>query len=321
MKRAYYFVKPIIPRNVQLYLRSKIIERQRIYSSLVWPISPGSEKKPDNWIPWPDNKKFALILTHDVELQKGHDRVKSVVDLEKEYGMVSSFNFVPERYDVSPALRNWIVENGYEVGVHGLKHDGKLFNSRSIFLSRAPKINNYIKEWKASGFRAPAMHHNLQWIRDLDIEYDLSTFDTDPFEPQPDNVNSIFPFWVPPDNGRPGYVEMPYTLPQDFTLFILMKEKNIDIWRRKLDWIAENNGMALVNVHPDYLHLGKGKPGLEEFPVKLYTDFLEYVRLNYENEMWQVLPKTLAKHYKDKFVNVLQKEKQSITVNKVTAGR
>jgi len=64
-------------------------------------------------------------------------------------------------------------------------------------MERAAKINNYIREWNAAGFRAPAMHHNLDWIRELDIEYDSSTFDTDPFEPQPDNVNCIFPFWVP----------------------------------------------------------------------------------------------------------------------------
>jgi hypothetical protein len=312
MKRMYYFVKPLIPRNIQLYCRSKIIERQRIYSTLIWPISPGSEKKPDNWVPWPEKKKFSLILTHDVEHQKGHDRVKDVVKLEQEYGMVSSFNFVPERYHVSPELRHWLVDNGYEVGVHGLKHDGKLFNSRAIFLQRAQKINEYLKEWNASGFRAPAMHHNLDWIKDLNIEYDSSTFDTDPFEPQPDNINSIFPVWVPPDRGRPGYVELPYTLPQDFTLFVLMKEKNIEIWRRKLDWIVENNGMALVNVHPDYLYFGKGKPGLEEFPVKMYADFLEYVRLNYESESWQVLPKTLARYFKETVV-----EKKSESENKI----
>jgi hypothetical protein len=301
MKKLYYFVKPLIPRYIQLYCRSKLIERQRIHSNLIWPISPGSEKKPDSFI-WPEDKKFSLILTHDVEWIRGHDRVKDLAKLEQEYGVVSSFNFVPERYNVSGDLRNWLNENGFEVGVHGLKHDGKLFYSRSIFNERAVKINNYIKEWNAKGFRAPAMHHNLDWIRDLDILYDSSTFDTDPFEPQPDNVNSIFPFWIPPERGRPGYVELPYTLPQDFTLFILMREKNIDIWRRKLDWIVENNGMALVNVHPDYIHFGKGKPGLEEFPVKLYTDFLDYIKMNYENEFWQVLPRTAAEYFREIYI-------------------
>ena len=104
------------------------------------------------------------------------------------------------------------------------------------------------------------MHHNLEWIHDLDIEY-ASTFDTDPFEPQSDGVGTIFPFWVSGNSNQKGYVELPYTLPQDFTLFILMKEKNIDIWKQKLDWIAENGGMALVNTHPDYMNFDEADPG------------------------------------------------------------
>jgi hypothetical protein len=68
------------------------------------------------------------------------------------------------------------------------------------------------------------VHHNLEWIGELDIEYDLSTFDSDPVEPQPDGVGTIFPFCFEGKDGRPGYVEMPYTLVQDFTLFILIKK-------------------------------------------------------------------------------------------------
>jgi peptidoglycan/xylan/chitin deacetylase (PgdA/CDA1 family) len=313
VRKVYYYVKPLIPRYLQLYLRSKVVEKQRISSNLIWPISPGSDKKPDNWVSWPEKKKFALILTHDVEKLGGQNKVNSLVKIEENYGMKSCFNFVPERYKVSESLRESLVERGFEVGVHGLKHDGKLFNSREIFMQRAAKINKYLKEWNAVGFRAPAMHHNLNWIRELNIEYDSSTFDTDPFEPQPDNVNSIFPFWVSPSGKRPGYVEMPYTLPQDFTLFILMKEKNIDIWKRKIDWIVENNGMALINVHPDYLHFGKGKMGLEEFPAKLYEDFLEYVSLNYGNEFWQVIPKKAAKYFRE---SVESYEKQKELVNR-----
>src|SRR6516164_8618023 len=37
-----------------------------------------------------------------------------------------------------------------------------------------------------------------------------------------------------------GYVELPYTLPQDSTLFILLGEKTTNIWQRKLDWIAQH---------------------------------------------------------------------------------
>ena len=45
------------------------------------------------------------------------------------------------------------------------------------------------------------MLHNLEWFHDLNVKYDSSTFDTDPFEPQPDGVGTIFPFWVPRPNS------------------------------------------------------------------------------------------------------------------------
>ncbi len=89
-----------------------------------------------------------------------------------------------------------------------------------------------------SGFRSGFMHHELEWAHELNIKYDASTFDTDPFEPQPDGVNKIFPFWVEGPNGT-GYVELPYTLPQDFTLFVLLKEEGPETWKRKLEWLAE----------------------------------------------------------------------------------
>jgi hypothetical protein len=88
------------------------------------------------------------------------------------------------------------------------------------------------------------MIRNLEWIHDLNIEYDASTFDTDPFEPQPEGVTTIFPFWIRGNGDQNGYVELPYTLSQDFTLFILMGEKSREIWKRKLDCPQRWNGAA-----------------------------------------------------------------------------
>jgi len=96
------------------------------------------------------------------------------------------------------------------VGVHGLLHDGKLYQSRELFLKRAKRINHYLAQWGAVGFRSPAMHRNLDWIHDLNIEYDASTFDTDPFEPQADGTGTIFPFFVRKGVGEEGYVEFLY---------------------------------------------------------------------------------------------------------------
>ena len=126
-----------------------------------------------------------------------------------------------------------------------------------------------------------------------------SFFDTDPFEPQAyDGVNTIFPFWVRGNSATGGYVELPYTLPQDFTLFVLMKQENIDIWKQKLDWIARKGGMALVVAHPDYMNFDGGNSGLEEYPVDYYSGFLNYINARYQGQYWQALPREVASYYR-----------------------
>ena len=300
MRNLFYLIKPFIPRSLQIFLRRKLVQRRLNKVKNVWPILPSSEIKPDNWCGWPKNKKFAFVLTHDVEHQRGYQRVRNLLYMEKELGFVSSFYFIPERdYRVEKEVLQFIKENGFEVGVHGLYHDGKLFKDQQTFQKRAVKINNYIKQWGAAGFRAPAMHHNLEWIGELNIKYDLSTFDTDPSQPQPDGVGTIFPFWVDGKNGKPGYLEIPYTLDQDFTLFILMQEESPSIWIKKLDWIVEKGGMALVDVHPDYINFDNASR-LEEFPLKYYEDFLKYVKNNYEGQYWNALPQEIAEYFSNK---------------------
>jgi hypothetical protein len=295
--RFFYLVKPLIPRGVQLALRRQLILRKRKQCADVWPILESAGRLPAGWEGWPEGKQFAFVLTHDVDTAKGHDNCLRLADLEESYGFRSSFNFVPERYRVSSELRHELLRRGFEVGIHGLVHDGKLFTSRKIFKERAEKINKYLQEWECSGFRSPAMHHNLEWICELNVQYDASTFDTDPFEPQPDGMGTIFPFCIARDGGAEGYVELPYTLVQDFTLLVLMREKGIDIWTKKLDWIAQKEGMALLNVHPDYMNFGDTKVGREEYPAEHYAQLLDYVKQKYDTQYWHVLPREIAQFW------------------------
>ena len=113
------------------------------------------------------------------------------------------------------------------MGVHDLRHDGKLYWDREGFAENAQSINGYLKAWQASGFRAGFMLRDRDCLNDLDIAYDATTFDTDPFEPQPEGVHTIFPFWIARPPGG-GYVELPYTLPQDSTMFLVLQEKTTD---------------------------------------------------------------------------------------------
>lgn len=307
VRKLYYAIKPLIPRNVQIWLRRMLVQRQLKRHGDVWPVDEKAVKQPDRWSGWPGGKRFALVLTHDVDTARGQERCRELMALEQRMGFLSAFNFVPERYAVSPELRRDLVERGFEVAVHGLNHDGKLFLSRKKFHEQAVRINHYLKEWNSVGFVSPSMHRNLEWTHELNIEYDVSTFDTDPFEPQPDGVATVFPFHVQGDDGQRGYIELPYTLPQDFTLFVLMKERNIDIWKKKLDWIAGKGGMALLITHPDYMNGKHNWRNIEEYPMDYYKEFLDYVNDRYEGQYWNALPKEMARFWRQDSVERCRK--------------
>lgn len=295
-RRVYYHLKPHVPWLIRMTLRRWHAKIKRRSSRDIWPILDSAGQSPEGWIGWPQGKRFALVLTHDVERTKGMHRCHALMELEKQLGLRSSFNFVPEGdYTVPNELRDTLTANGFEVGVHDLRHDGRLYYSREEFVANAQRINHYLKEWKAVGFRSGFMHHNLEWLLDLDVLYDASTFDTDPFEPQPEGANTIFPFWVSGRNGRPGYLELPYTLCQDSTLFLVFREKTSDIWKQKLDWVAERGGMVLINSHPDYMCF-EGKKSVDEYPIRYYQEFLAHVKQKYSGLFWPALPREVAEH-------------------------
>lgn len=308
--RIYYRVKPFVPTAIRTAVRRTVAARLRSRVGNVWPIMPGSERPPVNWPGWPEGKKFAFVLTHDVEGPTGLDQCRALMRLEQEFGLRSSFNFIPEGgYRISAELRKDLTDSGFEVGVHDLKHDGGLYRSRRDFAHSAQRINGYLREWNAAGFRSGFMLHNLDWLHQLHIGYDASTFDTDPFEPQPEGRHTIFPFWVARPSAKRyersgidqdgGYVELPYTLAQDSTLFLLLGEKDPEIWLKKLDWIAAHGGMALVNIHPDYINFEGGDPTRSAYPVARIRELLHHVQERYGGNFWNPVPKELAEWYRE----------------------
>lgn len=294
-RRFYYILKPYLPRDFRYAVR-KVSARRTRARCANWPIAESAAQTPAGWTGWPDGRQFAFVLSHDVESEAGLARTKRLAELEMQLGFRSSFNFVPEgSYSTPSTLRDWLHENGFEVGVHDLRHDGRLYDSPAVFKERAQRINRYLKEWNAVGFRSAFMLNRLDWLHELDIQYDASTFDTDPFEPQPDGRNTIFPFLANGENGTMPFVELPYTLVQDSTLFLLLGEKSVDIWLKKTEWIAKHGGMALVIVHPDYLRFPDEPKAKGTYDVQLYIDFLQAIRTRHAGAYWHALPKEVAR--------------------------
>ncbi len=234
--------------------------------------------------PWPDGYSHAAILSHDIETREGVKLVQRLANLEEEFGFRSAWYFVPAKYRIDAGLLADLQQRGHEIGMHGYNHDGKLFFSRKTFEQRARFINQKVAQWNSQGFRSPMMHRELDWMQSLDINYDSSCFDIDPFQAMPGGVGGIWPFLY----GK--FVELPCTLPQDHTLFITLREQSIDIWRRKLELIRKLRGMALTIVHPDYL----------DTPQRwdLYRELL--VQWRDSTTAWNCLPQQAAQWWRER---------------------
>ena len=90
-RSQYYLLKPYLPWRLRMAVRRWFARRKLARCRDIWPIKPGTETPPKDWPGWPDGKQFAVVLTHDVESQKGLDRVRPLAELEMKLGFRSSF--------------------------------------------------------------------------------------------------------------------------------------------------------------------------------------------------------------------------------------
>jgi hypothetical protein len=285
---GYYLVRPVIPRPLQIFARRLYSRVQARTPFPRWPVEPSLHGFCDRvlrWAaevagtgvpylaPWPAGRDWALVLTHDVETGEGLRRLPVLRDIEVAAGYRSSWNLVPRRYEVPDDVVTGLQADGFEVGLHGLYHDGRDL-ADGVLEQRLPEMRRWAQRWQAGGFRAPSTRRAWDTMAGLPFEYDSSYPDTDPFEPQPGGCCS----WLPYFNGP--LVELPITLPQDHTLFVILRRTGAAAWIDKSERIRAGGGMALLITHPDYL--GKG-------PVAAaYAELL--ARFADDESVWRALP-------------------------------
>jgi peptidoglycan/xylan/chitin deacetylase (PgdA/CDA1 family) len=286
-KLYYSMLRPALPLPLRGMLQQAKARRIDAKPNFVWSeLVDMVRKAPRAWnfiesSLYPEGHDACLILTHDVETQQGYDFIPRVLAIEDELGFHSSWNLVAHKYDLRADIVSLIIARGHEIGIHGYNHDGKLYYSKKRFGERARYINAALARYGAVGFRSPQVHRNLVWLQELEVLYDASCFDYDPYQPFPGGTGCIWPFMA----GR--FVELPYTLPQDHTLFNVLGMKDISVWRKKTEWLLENRGMVHALTHPDYL--------MQKNRLQLYRQFLEYLRA--APRLWHCLPKELAARY------------------------
>jgi len=291
--RGYYLLKPAIPRRMQLVLRRGFTRVQEQSSFPRWPVEDSlhdlyawllsllAEVRggPVPWLDmWPHGRSWALVLTHDVETDVGYRNMHLLRDAERAAGFRSSWNFVSERYDVEESVLQGLRDDGCEIGVHGLRHDGHDLGSRRLLRRRLPAIRRSAERWGAVGFRSPATQRAWELMPELGFDYDSSYTDTDPYEPQPGGCCTYLPYF------NEQQVELPITLPQDHTLFTILRHTDGDLWVDKARHLRDRGGMALVLVHPDYAS--------DSYLAGAWSRLLEEFRD--DDTAWQALPREVA---------------------------
>jgi peptidoglycan/xylan/chitin deacetylase (PgdA/CDA1 family) len=291
----FYRVRRFVPRSLQLATRRRLIRWQGVPEFPAWPLDlsvsrlfrfyaycrlsgQGKKRMPFRWF-WPDSYTAALILTHDVESAAGLRLAVELADLEEELGFRSSFN-LGGWYAADPGIVRDLRDRGFEIGVHGLRHDRSLFGSRASFEAQQPALARLAKSLDASGFRSPSTYRVFEWMAELPFSYDGSIPHSDPFEPQPGGCCSLWPFFIGP------LVELPYTLPQDHTLFTLLEHRTIDLWISQAARIEEEHGLIHCLSHPDRGYLAE--PGRRA----LYAEFLR--GMTERTRVWKALPADVA---------------------------
>jgi hypothetical protein len=303
-RRAYYAVRPALPRCAQIGLRRLYSRVQARTSFPRWPAEPGLHDlydsvlglaaelagEPVPWIaPWPTGHSWAVVLTHDVETEAGYRSCEPLRELEVAFGFRSSWNFVPRRYRVEQSRVEQLLADGFEVGVHGLYHDGRDLASLGVLRERLPAIREYARRWHAVGFRSPATHRVWEWMPLLGFDYDSSYPDTDPFEPMGGGCCTWLPYF------NEGLVELPITLPQDHTLFVILR-RDESPWLEKAALLRARGGMALLITHPDYMR--------EPERLDAYARFLADVG---DDGAWRALPREVSAWWRRRAASRLER--------------
>lgn len=290
----FYFLKPIIPRRLQISLR-RIRANWTVGSSqsgietiLCKPIkeyvlSSGREF-PFIWF-WPKDYDMACVVTHDVESGYGFQRVIKLAEIDERCGFRSAFNFVCEKYPIDEGVINELKDRNFEIGIHGVKHDGKKFSSDRVFKERLKIMEHYARRWNAVGFRSPSLLRKTSIMRSLPFEWDSSFPDWDPYGSQPGGCRTVFPFFLSSKT-----VELPVTMMQDHTLFEIVGKIDSAQWENKLAYISRLGGLVNLIVHPDYIFEG-GR-------LTIYQRFLEYVLSH--NKPWCAKPCEISKWWKER---------------------
>ena len=294
IRELYYLMRNFLPVQIRRQLQRIYFQDWQRLPFPHWPVDTtvdrlhrrilrltmevaGIKKIPFIWF-WPNAAPSCLVITHDVETSAGRDFTFKLMDLDDSYGFKAAYQVIPERrYEVSDEYVATIRTRGCEFNIHDLNHDGRLYSERGEFARRAAKINDYVRHYKSQGFRAGAMYRRQEWYDAFDFSYDMSVPNVAHLEPFRGGCCTVMPYFI----GR--ILEIPLTTAEDYTLFHILNDYSIEVWKQQCALIRDRSGLMSFLTHPDYL--------IECRAQKVYESLLDYLReMIMEQQIWVTLP-------------------------------
>lgn len=298
LQGLYYAVRPILGVSIRRQFQKLYFRGWDKIAFPKWPVDHTVEsifeqllvlsmksraivKVPFIWF-WPDGAPSCTMVTHDVETSEGLNFCSRLMDVDDSFWVKSSFQIIPEkRYAVSRFTLENIKSRGFEVNVHDLNHDGRLMNNRDEFLRRVQRINDYGRQFGAQGFRSAVMYRNTDWYDALDFSYDMSVPNVAHLEPQQGGCCTVLPFFI----GK--ILELPLTTIQDYSLFNILDDYSIRLWKEQISLIRRKFGLISFIVHPDYI--------INQAARRIYAELLHHLcELRSQGETWIALPAEIA---------------------------
>jgi peptidoglycan/xylan/chitin deacetylase (PgdA/CDA1 family) len=199
-------------------------------------------------IDW-QNHKAVICLTHDVDSINDYVECPKIYQLNKQYGIKSTFNFLTHwGYEIDRSFIQELDKNGFEIGLHGYTHDLAIGIRPEERIKRELGLALQKINYPVRGYRAPAFSITpklLKILKELGIKYDSSMKTVSCYGQA---VETFYPYRFP----QIGIWEIPLTIQDDrvFRDLHLSNEEGLGVIKEIAQRVINVGGVMVINNHP-----------------------------------------------------------------------
>ena len=129
------------------------------------------------------------------------------------------------------------------------------------------------------------MYRNLAWLHAFQFSYDMSVPNVAHLDPQRGGCCTVMPYFIG------DILELPLTTTQDYSLFHILQQRSLDLWKKQIAMIQERHGLISFIIHPDYVN--------EKWSSNLYDALLGYLaELRADHAVWMALPREVDRWWR-----------------------